>query len=630
VRTIIFLGFLFISPLFAQDPVETRLATPLLNSKQTLVETQIYLASRVKPMPAIRDRPEWEKLAGEYRSQVLANVVFRGEAAKWRDIPVKEEWLDTIDGDGYRLRKFRYQVLPGLWLPGLLYEPLELKGKMPVVVNLNGHEGEGVAIPYIQERCIHLARNGVLAFNYEWYMKGQMNGPGYNHARMNQLDLTGTSGLAPFFLAHRRLLDVALKHPNADPNRVAVTGLSGGGWQTIMLSSLDPRVKLSVPVAGYSSFVTRTQFPALDLGDSEQTPVDLGRYVDYTHLTGMLAPRPALLVNNAFDSCCFRADYAIGPLLVAAQPVYTLFDQPGRLRYHPNFDQGHNYGPDNRQAFYRFLGEFFFPGGKFSDQERLADLRKPEDLRMPLPEPNEDFHTLAMKLSENLPRQPEIPSDAAALNRWRAERRRKLLEVTRWSNYRVTALPAPVAAGPGWLLSLNGNWTVPALEFAPGNPAGTVLVLGDAGKAKLAAEIRGLMEKQQRVVAIDPFYFGECAIESKGYLYDLLISSLGERPLGIQAGQVAAIARWLKDTYGPVTVEAYGPRTSLITLVAAAVETAAIREVRLHQPMQSIREPIQKDMQVSQAPEQFCFGLLEWFDMKQLAALVAPRPLAMD
>ena len=207
---------------------------------------------------------------------------------------MKEEWLDTVQGDGYKLRKFRYQVLPGLWLPALLYEPNELKGRMPVVVNVNGHEGEGMATPYIQERCIHLARHGVLAFNFEWYSKGQMNAKGYSHNRMNQLDLVGTSGLAPFFLAHQHLLDVALKHPNADA--------ASGRHRTFRrrmadhpAQFLDPRVKLSAPVAGYSSFVTRTQFPVLDLGDSEQTPVDLGKYADYTHLTAMLAPRPALL-----------------------------------------------------------------------------------------------------------------------------------------------------------------------------------------------------------------------------------------------------------------------------------------------------------------------------------------------
>ncbi len=124
--------------------------------------------------------------------------------------------------------------------------------------------------------------------------------------------------MALFFLAQTRLVDIALKHPNADPARVAVTGFSGGGWQTILISSMDPRIAAAAPVAGYSSFVTRTQFPELDLGDSEQTAVDIGQYVDYTHFTAMLAPRPSLLMYNASDSCCFRADYALSPLLKAA------------------------------------------------------------------------------------------------------------------------------------------------------------------------------------------------------------------------------------------------------------------------------------------------------------------------
>jgi hypothetical protein len=607
-------AFLMVATLRADD-VDTRLAQPLLNPKQPMVEAQIYLASRVKPVPTFSTRAEWEKYAVDVRRQVLDNVMFRGEAAKWRTIPVKEEWLDTIQGDGYKLKKFRYQILPGLWLPGLLYEPNELKGHMPVVINVNGHEGEGMATSYIQERCIHLARHGVLAYNYEWYQKGQMNAKGYAHTRINQLDLVGTSGVTMHFLAQEHLLDVALKHPNADPARVAVTGLSGGGWQTIILSSLDPRVKLSVPVAGYSSFVTRTQFPAPDLGDSEQTPVDLGKYADYTVLTAMLAPRPALLTNNAFDSCCFRADYAIGPLLVAAQPIYALTGQPGRLRYHPNFDQGHNYGLDNRQAFYRFLGEFFFPKEGLTDQEKPADLRKPEELRMPLPEPNADFHTLAVKLADSLPR--PAAGDASGL-------RKKLRDVTRWTDYHVTALP-------GWKLSMNGNWTVPAVEFAPENPEGTTVVLGDQGKAKLASEIRRLMEGKQRVIAMDPLYFGEAGIESRGWLYMLLLSSLGERPLGVQAGQVAAVSRWLRQKYGaPVAVESFGPRTSLIALVASGVETGAIRELKMHQPMSSLKEPLEKDMEITAAPELFCFGLVEHFDMQRLKSLVAPRPVSAD
>jgi hypothetical protein len=72
-----------------------------------------------------------------------------------------------------------------------------------------------------------------------------------------------------------------------------------------------------------------------------------------------------------------------------------------------------------------------------------------------------------------------------------------------------------------------------------------------------------------------------CKIEARSYLYMLLISSLGERPLGVQAGHVAATPRWARQKFGaPVAVESFGPRTSLIALVAAGVETGAIRELK--------------------------------------------------
>ena len=98
-------------------------------------------------------------------------------------------------------------------------------GRVPVVINLNGHEREGKSTPYIQERCINLAKKGMLAFNYEWFGMGQMSASGYQHGRLNQIDLMGASGLAPFFLAQRRLVDIALQHANADAQRLAVTGL---------------------------------------------------------------------------------------------------------------------------------------------------------------------------------------------------------------------------------------------------------------------------------------------------------------------------------------------------------------------------------------------------------------------
>ncbi|MBL0157945.1 MAG: acetylxylan esterase [Bryobacterales bacterium] len=595
------------------DWLETQLARPVLAPRQTTIESQVYFASLVPAMPPIADRAQWESYASQLRENILTGVVFRGEGARWRNLPTKAVWLDTLTGRGYRIRKFRYEAVPGMWLGGLLYEPEGLSGRVPAVINLNGHEGDGIANSYIQERCIHLARNGVIAINYEWFGKGQMSQPGFQHDRMNQLDLVGASGLAPFFLAMQRLVDIAVAHPNVDAARIAATGLSGGGWHTILLSSLDTRIKLIMPVAGYSSFVTRAQFPDMDLGDSEQTPNDLARFADYTHLTALLAPRPAQLTHNALDNCCFRADYALSPLLVAAKPIYALLGAADRLRYHVNFDNGHNYGLDNRQALYRFLGEHFF-GGKFAIEEVPAaeDLRTPAQLRIPLPEPNETFQTLALKLSAALPVAGAGRADLKA--------------ITRWPEYQVQASQRSQEVADGvrithWRLAMNGTWTVPAVEFEPVGPVDTVVLFGDAGRAALSGEVHTLLRGKHRVVAIDPYYFGESAMGSRDWLFALLGATVGERVLGIEASQVTAVARWLRTRHGTVRVSAQGPRTSVIALVAAAMEPGAISAVTLARPMRSLREVIEKNVSVSDAPELFCYGLLQKFDIETLKAL---------
>ena len=224
------------------------------------------------------------------------------------------EWLDTIPGGpGYHIKKLRYEALPGLWIPALLYEPDQLKGRVPVVLNVNGHDSKGKAAPYKQIRCINLAKRGMLALNVEWLGMGQLQGDGFSHNRMNQLDLCGTSGLAVFYLVMQRGLDVLVDHPHADVERVAMAGLSGGGWQTILLSSLDRRVTLANPVAGYSSFKTRVEFFA-DLGDSEQAPTDLAMLADYTapHRLAGAAPDAVDLQRQG------RMLFCLGPCAAAA------------------------------------------------------------------------------------------------------------------------------------------------------------------------------------------------------------------------------------------------------------------------------------------------------------------------
>ncbi|HTU91270.1 MAG TPA: hypothetical protein VMF69_14415, partial [Gemmataceae bacterium] len=93
----------------------------------------------------------------------------------------------------------------------------------------------------------------------------------------------------------------------------------------------------------------------------------------------------------------------------------------------------------------------------------------------------------------------------------------------------------------------------------------------------------------------------------------------------------AAVARWslAEHKQGPVGVAAVGPRMSLIALVAAALEDEAIGRLVLQGTLGSLKELLEQNRAVDQLPEMFCFGLLEAFDVKQLSALVAPRPVLL-
>jgi hypothetical protein len=472
---------------------------------------------------------------------------------------------------------------------------------------------------------------------------GQLRTDNLHHGRMNQLDLCGTSGLAPFYLSMKRGLDVLLALEHADPERVAVTGLSGGGWQTIVISALDTRVTLSDPVAGYSGFRTRVRH-LKDLGDSEQTPCDLATVADYTHLTALRAPRPTLLTYNDKDDCCFESGYALPPLVEAAGPVFKLYGKPDSLRTHVNSDPGtHNYEKDNRQAFYRVVGDFFYPGDSSYSAEEIPcdkEVKTKDELAVAMPEHNADFHSLAVGLSKSLPSGPEPPAGGDEARAWREAQRRKLREVVRARDYTARGVKAGVEEKDGvtatfWRLQVGEErggaaWSVPAVELVRGEPKGTALLVADAGRRGAAAEVERLLQAGQRVLAVDPFYFGESKIEQKDWLFALLVAAVGERPLGLEASQVAAVARWAQaERKGErVTLVAVGPRAGTIALVAAGLEEKAIGGLELHSAPGSLRDVIEQNRTVEQAPELFCFGLLEAFDVKRLAALAAPRPVA--
>src|SRR5207245_265044 len=129
------------------------LEQPLMTPDVVAFELRHYLRHKAPKLAIPQSSDEWNAEARRIRERVLNDVVFHGWPREWVNAPLKvEETGAAIAGDGYRIRKLRYEIVPGFWSAALLYEPAIVHGKAPAVLNVNGHVGPlGTAIEYKQK-----------------------------------------------------------------------------------------------------------------------------------------------------------------------------------------------------------------------------------------------------------------------------------------------------------------------------------------------------------------------------------------------------------------------------------------------------------------------------------------------
>ncbi|MGH9353721.1 MAG: alpha/beta hydrolase family protein, partial [Terriglobia bacterium] len=246
-------------------------------------QLQEFLLKREAKLPTPASPAEWTAEEQKIRDRLLNDVIFHGWPKEWVDSAPQFQDLGSISsGKGYQLHKLRYEVVPGFYATALLYEPEHLEGKAPAVLDVMGHYPvQGKAMEFQQKLCINQALQGMIALNLEWIGMGELNVEGNSHWNAADLDLVGANGVGLFYLAMRRGLDYLWNDPRADRSRIGVSGFSGGGWQTIVLSSLDPRVKVAVPIAGFAPLSGRAVRLPGEPGDFEQNATDFLVGQDY-------------------------------------------------------------------------------------------------------------------------------------------------------------------------------------------------------------------------------------------------------------------------------------------------------------------------------------------------------------
>ncbi len=629
--TLLLVGFT--APAWAQAEAEqigAILNDEILPREVAIHQVKEYLLGRIAKPPAATSSEAWTAEAARIRAHLLKDVVFHGWPREWVEAPAKFEEAGVLSGQGYRIRKFRYEIVPGFQSVALLYEPEKLDGKMPAILNINGHVGApGKAVEYKQKRCINFARHGVVALNLEWFACGELLRKENQHSFGGHLDLVGAHELGLFYLAMRKGLDYLYDHPNVDRKRLGMTGLSGGGWQTIVLSALDERVRAAAPIAGFSSMASRVEVRQYgDVGDVEQSATDLLDGYDYTHLAAMMAPRPLLLAYNAEDDCCFRAP-VVKPLIYdGIVPFFALYKAADSFAWHENRDPGtHNYQLDNRLAAYRFFSSAFALTPISDETGVEAEVKSFEDLTTGLPADNLTILGFARKLARNIERSPIARDDT----NWASRERKRLAEVVRYR---------PVRAGRIWTigitknkgveskslvfqmdngLSATGTWlkAISATESGPGT-----IILDDAGVKHSATSAADRVNRGEQVLAADLVFTGDGWRKDDAWELEEVVHATGDRAIGLEAAQLLELGRWMRARTGKpsVRLETDGIRTQTIGLIAAALEPGLFSVV-VHNGMPSLAYLVEKPVEYGEAPDLFCLDLFKYFDLDRVSAI---------
>ncbi len=302
------------------------------------------------------NRAEWEK-----RKKELRECMFRAlDLSPLPPFPGAEPILTKPrKHEGYTIENIALETLPGLYVCGSVYRPEKIRDKIPVILCPNGHFENGRYRPDEQYRCAMLARMGAMVISYDLFAYGE------SLLQFKPEDHHRSMAMRVQVLNSLRILDYLMSLEYADPERVAITGGSGGGSHTMLITALDDRIRVSVPVVMLSSFFAggcpcESGLPVHLCGDGTSNP----------EIAAMAAPRPQLVISDGGDWTRNVPEVEF-PYL---RRIYGFYGREDLVENVHLPDEGHDYGPSKRQAMYAFMVEHMgLDPGKLRDEQGNFD-----------------------------------------------------------------------------------------------------------------------------------------------------------------------------------------------------------------------------------------------------------------
>lgn len=333
-------------------------------SDPVLRQGQYYTEEQGKEELARLESMYENKVQWERRRKMLRKNILKG--MNLSPLPDRTPLNAVIESkrikDGYSVENVYFESIPGYYVCGNLYRPVDNSVKHPAILCPHGHfTGDSLGAygrfrPDMQKRCATLARMGAVVFSYNMFAYGEsiwqldtaaiIEDPVPENIREHHRT---TLALTLQTWNSIRVIDFLQSLADVDPGKIAVTGASGGGTQTFLLAALDDRVSVSVPVVMVSCHF----FGGCDCESGLPIHESKKHFTNNAEIAAMVAPKPLLMISDGDDWTKTTPDLEY-PFI---KRTYSFYNAENNVEY-AHFPEGkHDYGYEKRIPMYHFMAK---------------------------------------------------------------------------------------------------------------------------------------------------------------------------------------------------------------------------------------------------------------------------------
>ncbi len=616
------------------------------------------LDEREAAIARLKTRKQWQARQARVRS-ILQDIV--GPFPE--KTPLNPRVTGTLQKDGYRVEKVIYESMPGFYVTAALFVPDDLKGKAPAILYCSGHTQEAFRDETYQTAIINLVKKGFIVLAFDPVSQGErrqywdpqtgdsrIGGATKEHSYSGaQCFISGSSQARYMIWDGIRSIDYLLTRPEVDPQRIGITGRSGGGTQSAYIAAFDDRVLAAAPENYITSF--RRLLESIAPQDAEQNFYHgLAGGIDHADLLEVRAPKPVLIIATTRD---FFSIQGVRETFAEVAWAYKVLGEAENVALVED-DAGHASTPRNREAMYAFFRQHLNLPGPTADEE--VELLTPEELRVT--STGQVATSLQGQTVASLNRAATIPL-LEGLDRSRQKVKRHLAAVRKAAR-QLSGLVEPEGVGEvvftgrliregyaveKYFMPGEGDYIIPFLIMVPlsGGKHPALIYLHPEGKAAEAGpggELEWFVRQGYVVLAPDLIGVGEMGNGKLGgdstiggASYNIWFGSIliGRSLVGLRASDFLRTFQALKERpdVDADNIVAVARGDMAPVLLHAAAAEPEITRVALIEPLASYRSLVMNTYYQSTFVLSSVAGALTAYDLPDLAASLAPRPLLL-